>query len=212
MANLILNTQKPGETTKKLVLNTQKGQKYRVELSWDGNVDIDLHAFMCVNNGGGAKLSSFDDVLSTYNVVRKIPSGETVGTLNPNTDGTFSIWNEALVHSKDSTTGITEGVDEWVSVDVSKIPPLSVGVYEIPLLAMIHPQSAGNTFSKVQNATVRILDASGKELINASLSNQFGQFVGVQMGTIMIDQGVASYVNQTSGFTEDINEVLSFFS
>jgi tellurium resistance protein TerD len=88
-----------------------------------------------------------------------------------------------------------------------------VGVIEIPLVSMIHPQAGARRFRDVQNATVSIVNGSGNELMRASLSSQFAEFVGVQMGSIMIDAtGQANFVAVGVGFNSDFNDVLGHFS
>jgi tellurium resistance protein TerD len=212
MANLVLNLTKPGEAAPKLQLNLSKGESFTARLSWDGSTDIDLHAIVCTNDGGGAKVSSLDDILSTYNVQRRI-GGQDVGTLAKKADGSFEIHGGALVHSPDARDGNQDGIDEWIKIDPSRLPKPASGVIEIPLVSMIHPQAGSKYFRDVGNAAVSIINGSGTELMRASLSNQFGEFVGVQMGSIMIDAaGSANFVAVGVGFNGDFNSVLGHFS
>lgn len=210
MSNFQLNLSKPNEAVQKLSLNLDKGEKFKIRLSWDGNVDLDLHALVAKNSGSGAKIYAFDDILSTYNVKRMIRGQET-GTLSLAADKTFSVHGKALIHSPDATDGHIDGDDEWIFVDPTLLTMPVAGCIEIPLIAMIHPQNSNRTFRDVQNARVIIENASGNELLNVSLSNQFGEFIGVQMGSIMIDSA-ASFVAVGVGFNSDFNQVLSHFS
>lgn len=212
MANLVLNLTKPGEAAPKLKLNLSKGERFTARLSWDGATDIDLHAIVCVNAGDGAKASSLGDILSAYNVRRRI-GGDEVGTLDKKTDGSFEVHDGALVHSPDALDGAQDGIDEWIKVDPARLARPAKGFIEIPLVSMIHPQAGQRRFRDVSNAQVAIVNASGEELMRASLSNQFGEFVGVQMGSVMIDdQGTASFVAVGVGFNGDFNSVLGHFS
>jgi tellurium resistance protein TerD len=212
MANLVLNLTKPGEQAQKLQLNLSKGERFTVRLSWDGATDIDLHAIACVNDGSGAKASSLGDILSTYNVQRRI-GGQEVGTLRKKADGTFEVHGGALVHSADALDGAQEGIDEWISIDPSLLPSPGCGVIEIPLVSMIHPQSGSKRFSDVKNAAVSIVNSAGVELMRASLSTQFGEFIGVQMGSVMVEaSGSAKFVAVGVGFNGDFNSVLTHFS
>jgi len=212
MSKLVLNLAKPGEQAPKLQLNLSKGEAFTAKLSWDGETDLDLHAIVCVNAGDGAKAQSLEDILSTYNVRRKI-GGQEVGVLDKQSDGSFQVHGGALRHSPDALDGALDGVDEWIRVDPSKLPPVSAGVLEIPLVAMIHTQAAAKRFGQVQNAEIAIVNASGAELMRASLSNQFGDFIGVQMGSIMIEAGgKANFVAVGVGFNGDFNSVLGHFS
>lgn len=212
MANLVLNLTKPGESAPKLKLNLSKGERFSVRLTWDGGTDIDLHAIVCANDGSGAKASSLDDILSTYNVQRRI-GGQEVGVLAKKADGTFEVHGGALVHSADAPDGTKDDIDEWINVEPSRLSARSGSVIEIPLVSMIHPQSGAKRFADVKNAEVSILNGSGSELMRASLSNQFGDFIGVQMGSIMIDaDGEAKFVAVGVGFNGDFNNVLAHFS
>lgn len=210
MTAITLNLTKPNEVAPKISLNLKKGEKFTIKLSWDGGTDIDSHALVCFNYGDGAKLTDAMDILSTYNVKRRLPSGE-VGNLTPNADGTFSVRNGALVHSKDATNGFAEGDDEWIVVNPSLLNG-NGAVIEIPVLAMIHPQSPGNTFRNVQNAKLTILNSNNEVLLTASLSSQFAEYVGVQAGSIIIDQsGTSSFTAVGVGFNGDFNDVLGHF-
>lgn len=211
MPSLQLELTKPGDVAPKLALSLDKGERFKVRLAWDGDADLDLHALVAVNNGAGAKVSAFTDVLSTYNVQRVI-RGATVGTLPLNPDKTFSVHGGALVHSPDATDGMAAGDDEYVTIQPDRLAPPAAGVIEIPLVAMIHPQSAGRTFKNVQNARVIIENGAGAELLNVSLSAQFGDFIGVQMGSIMVEPAGASFVAIGVGFNSDFNQVLGHFS
>ncbi|KVP17217.1 TerD family protein [Burkholderia ubonensis] len=211
MSALQLNLTKPGDAAPKLALNLDKGERFKVRLSWDGDTDLDLHALVAVNFGSGAKVSSFEDVLSTYNVQRTI-RGQTVGTLPKAADGTFQVHGGALVHSPDATDGSQDGDDEWVSIQPDRLSPPAGGAIEIPLVAMIHPQNTGRTFRNVQNARVIVENALGQELLNVSLSDQFGEFVGVQMGSIMVEASGSSFAAVGVGFNSDFNQVLGHFS
>lgn len=212
MSALTLNLTKPGEAAPKLALNLVKDEKFTVKLSWDGKTDLDLHALHCIGQGNNpASITALEQILSTYNVSRVI-AGQQQGTLAKQADGSFSISNGALVHSPDATDGNAEGVDEYIVVDPGKIAKIAGQYSEIPLIAMIHPQSAGLTFANVQNAQAHIVNSKGETLLDINLSSQFGQFIGVQMGAIMIDdQGKATFHAVGSGFSGDFNSVIGHF-
>lgn len=211
MNSLQLNLTKPGDATQKLSLNLSKGASFKARLSWDGATDLDLHALVAVNTGNGAKVSSFGDILSTYNVQRTI-SGQSQGTLPLAADKTFSIYGGALTHSPDAIDGHAQGDDEFVIIYPDRLTPPANGVLEIPLVATIHPQTPGRNFSQVQNAHLIIEDEHGKVLLDVSLSKDFAEFVGVQVGSVVIEAGQSSYANIGVGFKTDFNDVLGFFS
>jgi hypothetical protein len=119
---LTLSLTKDTDSASKLSLDLRKQEPFRVTLSWEGNSDLDLHAFHCVNTGSKATVSSFDDVLSTYNVRRKV-RGQDVGHLPKNPDGSFQIHGGALRHSPDATDGDKADIDEYITVDTSLLNP-----------------------------------------------------------------------------------------
>ena len=211
MANLTLNLSKPGDRPQKLALNLTKAERFKVRLAWEGQTDLDLHAIVCANRGDGAKASALEDILSTYNVRRRI-GGSEVGVLDKRADGSFAVHGGALVHSPDATDGDQLDVDEWIDIDPARLAPVPGAVIEIPLVAMIHQKTVARRFRDVGNAWVSIENAAGKELMNARLSTQFGEFVGVQMGSIMIDVDGTHFAPVGVGFNGDFNSVLEHFS
>lgn len=211
MPSLQLNLTKPGQTAQKLSLSLNKGEGFKVRLSWDGKTDLDLHALVAVNAGAGAKVSSLDDILSPYNIQRTI-NGQVTGVLPLQADKSFSVHGGALVHSPDATDGFADGDDEFVVINPGRLSAPAAGVIEIPLIAMIHPQTPGNVFRNVQNARVIIENNEGVALLDVGLSDQFGEFVGVQMGSIVIDANGSSFSAVGVGFASNFNEVLEFFS
>lgn len=212
MTVLQLNTTKAGEPAAKFSLNLKKAEPFKVTLSWDGDGDLDLHAFRCVNSGQGAKVSAYEDILSTYNVRRNI-RGQEVGTLDKKADGSFSVYGGAMNHSPDATDGNAADIDEFITIDPTRLPSVPSGSHtEIPLIAMIHPQSAGMTFSRFKNAGITVTGDDGRELLKVNLSNEFGQFVGVQIGAILISDAGVEFAQVGVGFSDDFNAILGFFA
>jgi tellurium resistance protein TerD len=207
---LTLSLTKDTDSASKLSLDLRKQEPFRVTLSWEGNSDLDLHAFHCVNTGSKATVSSFDDVLSTYNVRRKV-RGQDVGHLPKNPDGSFQIHGGALRHSPDATDGDKADIDEYITVDTSLLNPPAQGHIEIPLIAMIHPQSGAKKFKDVHKPEIVITGDDGRELLRVNLSTEFGEFVGVQLGAILVSQTDVQFASIGVGFVQDFNEVLSYF-
>lgn len=168
---------------------------------------------MALNTGDGAKISDPYDLLSTYNVKHK-SRGVEYGVLDLAPDRSFRIRNGAVVHSPDARDGSADGDDEFIIVRPDLFAPPAPGQQlELPQIAMIHPQLSGITFSSVQNPRVIIEDGDGKPLLDAALSTEFGGFVGVHMGSIIVDSdGVSSFVAMAQGFNVDFNGVLARFS
>jgi tellurium resistance protein TerD len=204
--SLTMKLQKPGEVAPKLRLSLNKGSRFLVELFWDSSHDLDAHALLAVNDGNGAKISSFEQVLSTYN--SKKTSAQ--GVLETNADGSFSTPCQTLTHSGDSRNGTAQDIDEVITVDGSKIP---AGVNEIPIFVTIHNSAtSGLSFSKVVRAGIRIKDESGKVLGEYELSSEFARFNAVQMGSLICGSGGWEFATVGNGFSGDFNSVLEHFS
>ena len=178
MALTPLPLSKPGEAVKKLTLSLSKGARFTVELAWDSKHDLDAHALEGTNNGDGAKVSDFAQVLSTYNVIKP---GITGPALPRNPDGSFSTISGALMHSGDKRDGTLQGVDEMITIDGARIP---AGVNEIPIFVTVHPSTVA-TFRDVKQASITIKSDDGRTLGAYQLTNEFGAFNAVQMGSLM---------------------------
>lgn len=128
-------------------------QKVIVGLGWDPSeasdgvdFDLDACAFMLGERG---KLPS-DDFLVFYGTKKESPNGEKISP-----DG-------AIVHSGDDRTGgSSDGDDESISVDLTK---LSQQVSEIIFAASIYDAHLRNqNFGQVKNSYIRIYDASNSQ-------------------------------------------------
>ncbi|MBN3761331.1 hypothetical protein [Burkholderia sp. Ac-20365] len=209
MTKLVLDLYKEGDVPQKLALDLEKAEIFKAILTWAGETDLDLHALHTVNLGSGARATSFEDILSTYNVDRVTPSGKRVGILPLAADKTFSIHGGALVHSPDAQ----QGGDEYIIVNPSYLTMPDVGRIEIPLLAMIHEQAQGKVFRDVVNPRVTILNSRDEKLLEVSLSDQFGSFKGVHLGSIVIEPNMPpAYLNLGAGFNTNFNGVLADFT
>lgn len=199
-----LSLTKPGDAPKKLSLNLVKPSRFSVELFWDSKHDLDAHALLTTNSGQGAKVSAFEQVLSTYNAKKTNPNGLLIN----NSDGSFSTPCGGLRHSGDSRTGDVVDIDEVITIDGAKVPS---GVNEIPIFVTIHPSKAAR-FAEVARAGIRIKDDSGKTLGEFELSKEFGEFDAVQMGSLLLSPSGWEYAAVGVGFKGDFNTILGHFS
>lgn len=217
---LTLTLQKTGaEPPKKLQLSLNKGTRFTVKVSWECEAahqdDVDIHALEAVNDGSGAKVGVLESVLSTYNTRRMNPNA---GVLPNNADGSFATSSGGLTHSGDIRV---QGNFETIVVDGSKLPP---EVNEIPLFATVHRADHGAehevgsadedepAFADIEVCAVTILGSDGKEIGAYKLSDEFGEFNVVQLGSMMLGANGWEYVPVGRGFTGTINDVLSHFS
>jgi tellurium resistance protein TerD len=205
MSKLSLPLKKDGVAGMKLSLNLSKGGKFMAELAWDSPHDLDANALLCVNDGSGAKIDTLEKVLSVFNL-------NTVGgALKRNADGSFGTPCGALLHSGDKRDGRSQGVDEVITIDTSRVAP---EVNEIPIFVTIYDKSGRNvTFTEVKEASITIKDEAGKVLGSFGLTNEFGAFNCVQMGSMIRNAtGGWDYAAVGSGFVGDFNTILGFFS
>ncbi len=194
-------------TAQSFALPLVKNESFKVTLSWDGKGDADLHALICSNNGSRSVISSWDDIFSTYNV-KRMSGGQQVGHLDKAPNGTFSTYGGALIHSADALDGQQAGVDEFIDIYPDKLPARS-GAIEIPLVAMVH---GGMLFKNLQNVRVIISKMDGTVLMEASLSETFGDYNGVQMGSLIIDHNGPVFHSLGTCFNGDFNSVIAHFA
>ena len=145
----------------------QKGQKVSltkgnpgltkvvVGLGWDvnafdtgGSFDLDAAAFMLTDSG---KVSCQNDFIYYGNLTH--PSG-------------------SVQHQGDNLTGVGEGDDEQIKIDLSKVP---ANITKIAFTVTIYDAEARHqNFGQVNNAFVRIYnEANGEELLRYDLGEDF---------------------------------------
>lgn len=218
---LTLSLEKPGSRpAPKLRLSLNKGAKFSVQIAWDCAADhqddLDIHALEAANDGNGAKVTSLEQVLSTYNTRKMSPQ---TGVLPTAPDGSFSTPSGGLRHSGDVRMQGQES--ETITIDGSKLPD---GINEIPLFATVHKADHGEghedgdeeeeeaAFADIERCTVTITSEDGTELGSYQLSQEFGEFNVVQLGSLMLDRNGWEYAPVGRGFTGTINDVLAHFS
>ncbi|TND08557.1 MAG: tellurium resistance protein TerD [Bacteroidetes bacterium] len=155
-----------------MAINLQKGQreninvpKFTVGLGWDANssatggeFDLDASVFLLTEN-------------------HKIPGDDYFVFYNNKVSGDGSV-----THSGDNRTGAGDGDDEQVVVDLSKVNPQ---VTQICIVVTIHEAEARRqNFGQVRNAFIRIIDASGAELVKYDLDEDFSIETAVEFGRI----------------------------
>lgn len=145
----------------------QKGQKVSltkgnpgltkvvVGLGWDvnafdtgGSFDLDAEAFMLTDSG---KVSCQNDFIYYGNLTH--PSG-------------------SVQHQGDNLTGVGDGDDEQIRIDLSKVP---ANITKIAFTVTIYDAEARHqNFGQVNNAFVRIYnEANGEELLRYDLGEDF---------------------------------------
>ncbi len=205
---LTLGTAKAGESRPKLSLNLRKGALFLCEMYWDSSHDLDTHALLATNNGDGAKVSSYAEILSAYNLKKNDPAN---GVLILNSDGkSFGLPGGEILHSGDARSGLNVDIDEFITIDGSKI----VGsANEIPIIITIHNAvSNGANFSHVTKAGIRIKDDNRNVICEYDLSTEFAKYNAVQMGSLILGANGWEFSPVGVGFNGDFSTVLGHFS
>lgn len=155
-----------------MAINLQKGQretlsapKFTIGLGWDTNssstgaqFDLDASVFIM---GDNKKLLA-DEFFVFYNNLK-----------SP---------DEAVEHTGDNLTGDGDGDDETILVDLSKV---DARVSELCIVVTIHDaDTRKQNFGQVRNSFVRIVDASGTELLKYELEEDFSIETAVEFGRI----------------------------
>lgn len=155
-----------------MAINLQKGQrevlnapKFTIGLGWDANAtstgtqfDLDASVFIM---GDNQKLVA-DEFFVFYNNLTS-PDG-------------------AVEHTGDNLTGAGDGDDEQIKVDLSLT---DARVTEMSIVVTIHDADARKqNFGQVRNSFVRIMDASGTELMKYELEEDFSIETAVEFGRI----------------------------
>lgn len=156
-----------------MAINLQKGQretikapKFVVGLGWDTNssstgVDFDLDASIFIV-GADRKILN-DNYFVFYNNLK-----------SP---------DEAVIHNGDNLTGVGEGDDEQISVDLNKIDSKA---QEIVIVVTIHEAEARKqNFGQVRNSFIRIIDTtSNEEVMKFELDEDFSIETAIEFGRI----------------------------
>lgn len=155
-----------------MAINLEKGQrqsinapKFTVCLGWDSNssntgdaFDLDASVFILGTNG---KLIS-DSHLVFYN-----------NLTSP---------DQAVTHLGDNLTGLGDGDDEQVLIDLSKV---SDAVTEICFVVTIHQAEARRqNFGQIRNSFIRIIDGNNTELVKYELDEDFSIETAVEFGRL----------------------------
>lgn len=175
-------------------VNLKKGQKVSltkgnpglskvvVGLGWDvnafdtgGDFDLDAAAFLLTDSG---KVSGSDDFVYYGNLTHSSGS---------------------VTHLGDNLTGVGEGDDEQIKVDLSKVPE---NITKIAFTVTIYEaESRRQNFGQVNNAFVRIYNEdTGEELIRYDLGEDFSIETAAVFGELYKNSGEWKFNAIGSGY------------
>ena len=175
-------------------VNLKKGQKVSltkgnpglkkvvIGLGWDVNAfdtggafDLDTAAFLLTDTG---KVSRTEDFIFYGNLVH--PS-------------------EAVSHRGDNLTGVGDGDDEQIQIDLSKIPS---NISKIAFTVTIYDaEIRRQNFGQINNAFIRIYnDENGEELVQYDLDEDFSIETAVVFGELYKHNGEWKFNAIGSGY------------
>lgn len=165
---------------------TSTSVRYRIGLGWGkpngASVDLDVSAFLCKNNANGdPELASPASNLVFYNNKRSPTEAVIYGDILP--DGT-------IVEALDNRSGDGDGDDEYITVDVSKIPP-EIDQVIFALTSFVEPGEKKYTFGEIRSAYIRCLDANAfhadpnvAPVAKFELTDDYGGDTAMQFGSL----------------------------
>jgi stress response protein SCP2 len=159
--------------------------KIRVGLGWD------------INHAGGADFD-LDVVVFMLGENNKVISSSHVVYFNNLTspDG-------AVVHQGDNRTGLGEGDDETILVQLSKVSP---EVQRIVFTVSIYEANARRqNFGQVNNAYIRVVnEANGQEICRYDLTEDYSTSISVKVGEVYRHNGEWKFYAKGEGSTADL--------
>ncbi len=184
-----------------MAINLEKGQrqninapKFTVGLGWDSNssntgeaFDLDASVFILGANG---KLIS-DNHLVFYN-----------NLVSP---------DQAVSHLGDNLTGVGDGDDEQIVIDLSKI---DAAVNEICFVVTIHQaDTRRQNFGQIRNSFIRIVDGSNNaELVKYELDEDFSIETAVEFGRLYKRNNEWKFEAVGSGLKGGLQDFLNKYS
>jgi len=160
-------------------------RKIGVGLSWDTNhytggaFDLDTSAFMLVESG---KIPA-DEYFIFYNNLHS-PDG-------------------ALAHQGDNRTGVGQGDDETLTLDLDKI---SKGIVDVLFVVTIHEADIRRqNFGQVRNAYIRIYNVENNaEIAKYDLDEDFSTETSVEFGRLYLKDGDWRFMAVGQGFASGL--------
>lgn len=167
-------------------------RKVRMGLGWDTasgtghQFDLDASAFVCRNDAGNPKLLSNEHFVF-YNNPRDPDS--------------------ALQHTGDNRTGLGDGDDESIIVDLSRVNPTAD---EISFIVTIHDAHARRqSFGQVRNSYIAIYnDETGEEIAKYRLEDDFSTQIAVQFGSLYRQGNEWSFKAVGAGLNVDLGDII----
>ncbi|ADF39530.1 TerD family protein [Priestia megaterium] len=188
-----------------MAINLSKGQKVDLTKTNPGLTNVVVGLGWDVNKYDGGNDFDLDSSVFLLNEAGKCASESDFIFYN-NTTGA----NGAVEHTGDNRTGVGEGDDEQVQVDLKNVPQ---SIERIAFTITIHEAEArGQNFGQVSNAYVRILNATNdEELIRYDLGEDFSIETAVVVGELYRHGGEWKFNAIGSGYQGGLAALVNDF-
>lgn len=116
----------------------------------------------------------------------------------------------SVAHSGDNRTGIGEGDDEFITIDLGLIPE---AVTKLLIAVTIHDAaSRGQTFGMVDNAFVRVVNLDGnREILRYDLTQGYSDETGLIFGDLRLEAGQWQFFARGDSFPGGLKTLLAAY-
>jgi len=185
-------------------VNVTKGQKVDLTKGNPGLKTIKVGLGWDVNKGSSGEFD-LDGFVFGLNDQGKVPDADSICYF-----GKLSIFGGAVSHSGDNLTGVGDGDDETVTVNLAAVP---ANVEKLVIAVNIYQASSkGQNFGMVRNAFCRCYDGdTNQELMKYDLGEEYSTFEGVVFGELYRNNGEWKFGAVSNGFNGDINAAVAMY-
>jgi tellurium resistance protein TerD len=171
--------------------------RVRFGLGWTANAsdgsafDLDASAFICKHDAEGNPCLMSDAHFIFFN--QKVsPCG-------------------AILHSGDNRTGVGDGDDEVIIVDLAKLPAEAA---EVSFVVTVHEAAVRRqNFGQVRSSYVKLYnDETGEELAKYSLEDDFSDETALQFGSLYKADGEWRFKAVGAGYKKGIEAFIDIYS
>jgi tellurium resistance protein TerD len=181
-----------------LAISLTKGQKVDLTKTNPGLTKVTVGLGWDTNKYDGGKDFDLDVSVFLANAAGKVEGERNFIYFNNRQNE-----NGSVVHTGDNRTGVGDGDDEQINIDLANVP---ANVEKIAFTITIYEaQDRNQNFGQVSNAYVRILsEANGAELIRFDLGEDFSVETGVVVGELYRHSGEWKFSAIGSGYKDGL--------
>lgn len=177
-----------------MAINLEKGQRINLSKSEPGLQEIVVGLGWDTKQADTGTDFDLDSSAFMITEAEKIPSEEYFIFYNNlrSPDG-------SVVHEGDNRTGVGEGDDETLQIDLSRVEP---SVQSIVFVTTIHDaDSRRQNFGQVRNAFIRIMDkATKREILRYDLEEDYSTEAAIEFGRLYKKGGEWRFQAVGSGY------------